>query len=206
MPAEPTEEGPVVHFGRICYRSTGLGVWGMMLRFGGMPLEKLALYMNSSQVSGNQMQQLRQAVRLTMAEGPLGPFRVVGRASMIAWFLQYSVMGFVFQARPHPIARCPARALMPNNESLIGARGVAAARSLALVGAGCAARVLRRRAHGAEIRWLARAAGVRPRQVRREGGGAASDGRLHRVDRRQSRGGAAVLRDREVCEDREGAR
>ena len=78
------------------YRSVGLGIWGAVLRFVGMPLEKLALFMNSSQVSGSG--QLAQAFRLTFAEGPLAPFKVVGRASMIAWFFQYSAMGLVFQA------------------------------------------------------------------------------------------------------------
>ena len=28
----------------------------------------------------------------------LAPFKVVGPASFVAWFLQYSVMGFVFQS------------------------------------------------------------------------------------------------------------
>lgn len=77
------------------YRSVGLGLWGAVLRYAGMPLEKFALFMNSSQVSGSG--QLGQAMRLTFAEGPLGPFKVVGRASLIAWFFQYSAMGLVFQ-------------------------------------------------------------------------------------------------------------
>eukprot|EP00567_Pseudictyota_dubia_P000097 CAMPEP_0197466890 /NCGR_PEP_ID=MMETSP1175-20131217/65284_1 /TAXON_ID=1003142 /ORGANISM="Triceratium dubium, Strain CCMP147" /LENGTH=388 /DNA_ID=CAMNT_0043002947 /DNA_START=108 /DNA_END=1274 /DNA_ORIENTATION=+ len=87
------------------YRATGLGVYGAVLRFAGMPLEKIALYLNSAQVSGNN--QLQQAIRLTFADSSVGgagskwsfaaPFRVVGPASIVAWFLQYSVMGFVFQ-------------------------------------------------------------------------------------------------------------
>ena len=81
---------------QMVYRSSGLGVWGAVLRFGGMPLEKIALFSNSSQVSGKG--QLGQAVKLTFAEGMLAPFRVVGPASFVAWFLQYSVMGFVFQS------------------------------------------------------------------------------------------------------------
>jgi hypothetical protein len=60
-----------------------------------MPLEKIALFMNSSQVSGKG--QLSQAVRLTFAEGAMAPYRVVGPASITAWFLGYSVMGVAFQ-------------------------------------------------------------------------------------------------------------
>lgn len=84
------------------YRASGLGVYGAVLRYAGMPLEKIALYLNSAQVSGKN--QFRQAVGLTFADAssPTGrsfvaPFRVVGPASIVAWFLQYSVMGFVFQ-------------------------------------------------------------------------------------------------------------
>ncbi len=42
--------------------------------------------------------QLQQAVKLTFKDGVLAPFKVVGPASFVAWFLQYSVMGFVFQS------------------------------------------------------------------------------------------------------------
>mmetsp|Transcript_29637 Transcript_29637/g.60518 ORF Transcript_29637/g.60518 Transcript_29637/m.60518 type:complete len:368 (-) Transcript_29637:188-1291(-) len=84
------------------YRAGGLGIYGAVLRYAGMPLEKIALYLNSTQVSGKN--QLRQAVRLTFEDSSaasgrsfLAPFRVVGSASVVAWFLQYSVMGFVFQ-------------------------------------------------------------------------------------------------------------
>ena len=79
----------------VCYRSTGLGIFGAAARWVGMPLEKVALVMNSSQVSGSG--QLQQAFRITFAEGLLAPYKVVGRASLVAWFMQYSVMGFVFQ-------------------------------------------------------------------------------------------------------------
>jgi hypothetical protein len=79
----------------MAYRSTALGVYGAVLRFVGMPLEKVALYMNSAQVSGQN--QLAQACRLTVQDGWMAPYRVVGPASITAWFLQYSVMGFVFQ-------------------------------------------------------------------------------------------------------------
>ena len=78
------------------YRSSGLGVWGMVLRYAGMPLEKIALFSNSSQVSGSNL--IGQAVKLTFKDGILAPFKVVGPASAVAWFLQYSVMGFVFQS------------------------------------------------------------------------------------------------------------
>eukprot|EP00966_Prymnesium_polylepis_P067746 1574163-Prymnesium_polylepis.1 len=61
-----------------------------------MPLEKIALFINSSQVSGSN--QLSQAVRLTFQTGYLAPFKVVGAASMAAWFFQYSAMGLVFQS------------------------------------------------------------------------------------------------------------
>ena len=79
----------------VTYRSVGLGVYGALMRFAGMPLEKIALYMNSSQVSGKN--QLRQAINLTFKDGTqksfLAPYKVVGPASGVAWFLQYSVMG-----------------------------------------------------------------------------------------------------------------
>lgn len=79
----------------VAYRSIGIGLFGATARYLGMPLEKIALYMNSSQVSGKN--QLQQAVKLTFSEGLLAPYRVVGPASLTAWFLQYSVMGVAFQ-------------------------------------------------------------------------------------------------------------
>ena len=79
----------------VAYRSIGIGVFGAVMRYTGMPLEKIALFMNSSQVSGKG--QFGQAVRLTFREGLLAPYRVVGPASLTAWFLQYSVMGVAFQ-------------------------------------------------------------------------------------------------------------
>ena len=51
--------------------------------------------MNSTQVSGKG--QFGQAVKLTFKEGALAPYRVVGPASLTAWFMQYSVMGVAFQ-------------------------------------------------------------------------------------------------------------
>mmetsp|Transcript_6370 Transcript_6370/g.7411 ORF Transcript_6370/g.7411 Transcript_6370/m.7411 type:complete len:376 (+) Transcript_6370:67-1194(+) len=83
----------------VTYRSAGLGLYGAVMRYAGMPLEKIALFMNSAQVSGNN--QLRQAFDLTFQDGQkrsfLAPYKVVGPASGVAWFLQYSVMGMVFQ-------------------------------------------------------------------------------------------------------------
>ena len=162
---------------QVCYRSAGIGVWGAVLRYGGMPLEKIAIISNSSQVSGSG--QLAQAFKITFKDGAMAPFKVsdcpacwhapdckecagfcllytlstgwnclslppnpsllpppthlpvlpppwsgtlggpatfhhrrgsldcappvpplqvVGSASLVAWFLQYSVMGFVFQS------------------------------------------------------------------------------------------------------------
>ena len=80
---------------KLSYRSIGLGVYAVGVRFTTMPLEKIAMIMNSSQVSGSG--QLGQAWRITFCNGLLTPFGTVGRASIIAWFFQYSVMGFVFQ-------------------------------------------------------------------------------------------------------------
>lgn len=83
----------------VAYRSIGLGVYGAVMRYTGMPLEKIALFMNSAQVSGSN--QFRQALNLTFQDGQkrsfLAPYKVVGPASGVAWFLQYSVMGMVFQ-------------------------------------------------------------------------------------------------------------
>lgn len=77
------------------YRSVGIGLFGAGMRWAGMPLEKIALFMNSSQVSGKG--QFQQAIKLTFREGYLAPYRVVGPASLTAWFMQYSVMGVAFQ-------------------------------------------------------------------------------------------------------------
>jgi len=86
----------------VAYRSLGIGCFGVMMRFAGMPLEKIALFMNSSQVSGKG--QLAQAARLTFREGAFAPYRVVGPSSCVAWFLQYSVMGFAFQLVDHGLS------------------------------------------------------------------------------------------------------
>ena len=83
----------------VVYRSSGLGIYGAIMRYIGMPLEKIAIIMNSSQVSGatSDLGRLRMSFQLAFQDGALAPYKVVGRASMVAWFMQYSVMGFVFQ-------------------------------------------------------------------------------------------------------------
>ena len=35
---------------KVAYRSTGLGIYAVVMRFAGMPLERLAMVLNSSQV------------------------------------------------------------------------------------------------------------------------------------------------------------
>lgn len=74
----------------VAYRSIGLGTFGAVMRFAGMPLEKIALFMNSSQVTGKN--QFAQGIKLTFKEGALAPYKVVGPASLVAWFMQYSGM------------------------------------------------------------------------------------------------------------------
>eukprot|EP00977_Amphora_coffeiformis_P013216 scaffold3408_cov129-Amphora_coffeaeformis.AAC.11 len=86
----------------VAYRSVGIGVFGAFMRFAGMPLEKIALFMNSAQVQGKG--QFSQAARLTFQEGVFAPYKVVGPSSMTAWFLQYSVMGVAFQFFDHSIS------------------------------------------------------------------------------------------------------
>ena len=110
----------------ISYRSTGLGLYGASIRYIGMPLEKIALYMNSAQVSGKN--QLRQAMDLTFQEtGVTGtvtrsmaaPFKVVGPASVFAWFLQYSVMGMVFQVCDQALSSVMNVPVMPYGNQLM---------------------------------------------------------------------------------------
>ena len=79
----------------VAYRSVGIGTFGVVMRFAGMPLEKIALFMNSSQVTGKN--QFAQAVKLTFQGGAFSPYRVVGPSSLVAWFMQYSIMGGAFQ-------------------------------------------------------------------------------------------------------------
>ena len=92
---EPTLDPSLVVPAQMTYRSTGLGVYAVAVRFCTMPLEKLAMIMNSAQVSGQG--QLRQAAAIVFRDGLATPFRTVGPASVTAWFFQYSVMGFIFQ-------------------------------------------------------------------------------------------------------------
>lgn len=112
----------------ISYRSTGLGLYGASIRFIGMPLEKIALYMNSAQVSGKN--QLRQAIELTFQEqgvagttnatrSMMAPFKVVGPASVFAWFLQYSVMGMVFQVCDQALSSAMNVPVMPYGNQLM---------------------------------------------------------------------------------------
>ena len=90
----------------VTYRSVGIGLYGVAMRFMGMPLEKIALYLNSSQVVASSGQgQFRQAIQLTFREGYVAPYRVVGPASLAAWFFQYSVMGFAFQFFDHSLSQ-----------------------------------------------------------------------------------------------------
>ncbi|KAI2489591.1 hypothetical protein MHU86_25010 [Fragilaria crotonensis] len=90
----------VVESALVTYRSVGIGVFGVIMRFSGMPLEKIALFMNSSQVSGPNP--MRQSLRLTFAEGPLA---LSGRRPGIAGLvLQYSIMGFAFQFFDHSLS------------------------------------------------------------------------------------------------------
>jgi hypothetical protein len=87
----------------ISSRSVGVGLFGVGARFLGMPLEKIALFMNSTQVTAGRGQ-FRQAFKLTFREGLLAPYRVVGTASVVARFLQYSVMGAAFQTFDHSLS------------------------------------------------------------------------------------------------------
>lgn len=87
----------------VAYRSIGLGTFGAGMRYAGMPLEKIALFMNSSQVTGSN--QFAQSIKLTFKEGPFAPYRVVGPASLLAWFMAYSVMGMSFQFFDHALSK-----------------------------------------------------------------------------------------------------
>ena len=79
----------------VAYRSIGMGTFGAIMRYIGMPLEKIALHMNSSKVTGSN--QFQQSIQLTFSDGLLSPYRVVGPASIVAWFVQYSIMSLSFQ-------------------------------------------------------------------------------------------------------------
>jgi hypothetical protein len=99
----------------VTYRSSMLGLWGIVVRFAQMPLERLALIANSSKVDAmperwgtqqysasstqaqQQSSQLLRAARLVVKDGWLAPWRVVTARSCVAWFLQYSMIGAAFQ-------------------------------------------------------------------------------------------------------------
>ena len=175
---------------QMVYRSSGLGVWGAVLRFGGMPLEKIALFSNSSQVSGKG--QLGQAVKLTFAEGMLAPFRVVGPASFVAWFLQYSVMGFVFQSCDRTLSKVMGVPNVYYGDELFepGNRPPRRKRPPGSRpppphprGPACSREIRDRRARRG------------PGQVDRKGGRRPAAGRRRRVGSLQPRRGAALLRD-----------
>jgi hypothetical protein len=88
------------------------------MRFIGMPLEKIALFMNSAQVSSGKGS-LAQAVNLTFQQGLLTPYRVVSPTSGVAWFLQYSVMGMVFQTVDKSLSHWMGVPLMPYGSELM---------------------------------------------------------------------------------------
>lgn len=102
---------------KVAYRSTGLGVYAVAMRCAGMPLERLAMVLNSSQVSGAS--QFGQACKIVFADGTLAPYRNVGRVSCVAWFLQYSVMGCVFQICDRSLASLFGVRCMPYGEELM---------------------------------------------------------------------------------------
>jgi hypothetical protein len=103
---------------RMGYRSVGLGLFGATMRFIGMPLEKMALFMNSAQVSSGKGS-LAQAVNLTFEKGIFTPYRVVSPTSGVAWFLQYSVMGMVFQSVDKSLSHFMDVPLMPYGSELM---------------------------------------------------------------------------------------
>ena len=103
---------------KMTYRSVGLGLFGATMRFIGMPLEKIALFMNSAQVSSGKGS-LAQAVNLTFQKGIFTPYRVVSPTSGLAWFLQYSVMGMVFQSVDKSLSLLFNVPLMPYGSDLM---------------------------------------------------------------------------------------
>ena len=57
----------------VLYRSVGLGGYGAALRFVGMPLERVALISNSTQIKKDSGSPIRQAIRLAFQDGALAP-------------------------------------------------------------------------------------------------------------------------------------
>lgn len=122
----------VEHAALVMYRSAGLGAYGALLRWLGMPLEKIAIIMNSSQVSAanGDFARLSLATRLAFADGALAPYKVVGRASLIAWSLQYSVMGFVFMMCDSTLSRVMRVPRVVYGDELMEPPGVRRGRSI----------------------------------------------------------------------------
>ena len=102
-PAVASTGDPFMDAVIVTYRSSGLGIWGTVIRAVGMPLEKIALNANSAQVSGSG--QFSQAIKITFEKGLLAPFSVLTPRSGIAWFLQYSIMGFTFQIADRTLSK-----------------------------------------------------------------------------------------------------
>ena len=69
--AEPALDPSLLVPAQMSYRSTGLGFYAIAVRCCTMPLEKLAMIMNSAQVSGQG--QMRQARSLTRSRTPTRP-------------------------------------------------------------------------------------------------------------------------------------
>ena len=76
---------------QMVYRSGGLGVYAVGVRYVTMPMEKVAMIANSAQVTAGK-NQLGQAWKITFREGAFAPYRTVGGASIVAWFLQYGAV------------------------------------------------------------------------------------------------------------------
>lgn len=114
---DDTTHDALTETGLIAYRASGLGVYGAVVRYAGMPLERIALIVNSSQVSGANP--LAQANKIVFKDGALAPFKLVGRASMIAWFLQYSVMGCVFQLCDNALSTVLGTKTVPYGDELM---------------------------------------------------------------------------------------
>ena len=96
MSDEPASR--VEHTAMVVYRSTGLGLWGAVLRFLGMPLEKIALFANSSQVP--------RSCRLGMLDAPRCAAMCVG---MPCGHLRYREAGNCGKLHSSPSAMATSR-------------------------------------------------------------------------------------------------
>lgn len=101
----------------VVYRSAGLGIWGTVLRMVGMPLEKIALTVNSSQVSGRS--QFTQACNIVFRDGWLAPYRVITPRSIFAWYVQFSIMGFSFQIADRALATALNISTCPTGDEVV---------------------------------------------------------------------------------------